>query len=109
MLKLTATGNVGTEMKTHEKEGKRSYTTSFAVSTGKDLTEWFNLYFAERYTNLVPHLTKGSKLLVVGKPVTSVYEGKASTTIFVDDVELLFSKKEQGEKLINSEDQNTPF
>ena len=73
MFKLTLTGNIGKdpELRT-SKTGGQFYTTSVAVSTGKDQTQWVDLIIKSD-NKTVPYITKGMKVLVEGKPSVNNY------------------------------------
>ena len=85
--------------------GKPIVTFSAAVTTGHgeyEHTEWFNcVAFGERFTNVVPYLTKGKTVGVTGKLKTRAWDGNDGqkhyrTELVVDEITLLSNGDSHG-------------
>jgi single-strand DNA-binding protein len=71
MQKVTLIGNLGRDPEERfTSSGKRIITLSLAVQSGKDSTVWYELSIWEdripMFKGMLPHLKKGSRLLVMG-------------------------------------------
>jgi single-strand DNA-binding protein len=74
---------------------------SIAVDNGRDRdgnrldSTWYDAaIFGKRAESLAPHIKKGDKLTLIGRPSVRVHEGKAYLGITVDD--LAFMGRAQG-------------
>jgi single-strand DNA-binding protein len=71
---------------------------SLAVDNGKDKsgekreTTWYDAsLFGKRAEALAPHIKKGDRLTLIGRPTVRVHEGKAYLGISVDDLTFMGS------------------
>jgi len=94
MQKLTIAGNVGKDpVLRNTGSGDAVLGFSLAVDNGKDASgnkrdsTWYDCsIWGKRATALQSHITKGSKLVLVGRPTVRVHEGKPYLGISVDDL-----------------------
>lgn len=94
MQKLTIAGNVGKDpVLRNTGSGDAVLGFSLAVDNGKDTngqkrdSTWYDCsIWGKRATALQNHITKGSKLVLVGRPTVRVHEGKPYLGISVDDL-----------------------
>jgi len=92
MQLLTIAGNVGKDpVLRNTPSGDAVLGFSLAVDNGKDTSgakrdaTWYDCaVFGNRATALQHHITKGSKLVLSGRPTVRVHEGKAYLGITVD-------------------------
>lgn len=106
MLEIKVTGNVGTcrlvtaagkspvlnvSLATNRKVGEREF------------TDWTSIkIWGERAQKLAPHIGKGTKLLITGRPEARAYKAndgtaKAELIVHANDIEFLSSKREFGD------------
>ena len=94
MINLTIAGNVGRNSELRRtKSGDDVLGFSVAVDNGKDKsgnkrpTTWVQCsIWGKRAESLSPHIRKGTKLVLSGRPGVNVYEGTGSLTISVQDL-----------------------
>ena len=94
MINLTIAGNVGRDAELRRtKSGDDVLGFSVAVDNGKDKsgnkrpTTWVQCsVWGKRAESLLPHIRKGTKLVLSGRPGVNVYEGTGSLTISVQDL-----------------------
>ena len=92
MLTMTIAGNVGRDAELRRTQGGDAVLGfSLAVDMGKDKsgakrpTEWIKCsIWGKRADSLSGMITKGTKLVLTGRPGVDVYEGKGSLTLSVD-------------------------
>ena len=94
MLSMTIAGNVGKDAvlrRTQSDEAVLGF--SVAIDQGKDKngnkrdSVWVNCsIWGKRAESLQRYITKGTKLVVTGRPSVNVYEGKGSLTLSVNDL-----------------------
>lgn len=107
MNKIIITGGLGhdAELTMAKNTGKAILKFSVAVNRGfksEDGVDWINcVIFGERAEKLAQYLLKGTKVLVEGTLRLGEYEGKdgtkkKTTDVFVNNVEMLGNKKENG-------------
>lgn len=94
MQKLTIAGNVGKDPVLRTTGcGDPVLGFSLAVDNGKDAngqkrdSTWYDCsIWGKRATSLQSYITKGSKLVLAGRPTVRVHDGKAYLGISVDDL-----------------------
>lgn len=94
MINLTIAGNVGRDAELRRtKSGDEVLGFSVAVDNGKDKsgnkrpTTWVQCsVWGKRAESLSPHIRKGTKLVLSGRPGVNVYEGNGSLTVSVQDL-----------------------
>lgn len=94
MQKLFIAGNVGKDpVLRRTGNGDAVLGFSLAVDNGKDKdgnkrdATWYDCsIWGKRGESLERHITKGSKLTLIGRPTTRAHEGKAYLGIAVDDL-----------------------
>lgn len=94
MQSLTIAGNVGKDAELRRTQGGDPVLNfSLAVDNGKDRdgnkrpAAWFDCaVWGKRAESLERHITKGSKLVLRGRPTARAHEGKAYLGINVDDL-----------------------
>lgn len=99
MQRLTIAGNVGKDAvlrRTQSDDAVLGF--SLAVDNGKDRdgnkrdSTWYDCsLFGKRAESLAPHIKKGDKLTLSGRPSVRVHEGKAYLGISVDDLTFMGS------------------
>lgn len=99
MQRLIIAGNVGkdAELRTAP-SGDQALNWSIAVSNGKDRdgqdrpATWYDAaLWGKRAEALAPHIRKGDRMTLIGRPSVRVHEGKAYLGISVDDLTLMGS------------------
>ena len=103
MQRLFIAGNVGKDAELrHTQNGDPVLGFSVAVSNGKDRdgndrppTWWDASLWGKRAEALAPHIKKGDKLALTGRPSARVYEGKAFLQISVDDLTFMGSSQQR--------------
>jgi single-strand DNA-binding protein len=104
MQKLFIAGNCGkdAELRTLS-NGDHVLNFSIAVNNGKDRdgnsrdSTWYDAsLFGKRAESLAPHIKKGDKLTLIGRPTVRVHEGKAYLGISVDDLTFMGSANRTG-------------
>jgi len=101
MISMTIAGNVGRDAQLRRTQGGDPVLGfSVAVDMGKDKNGnkrdavWVNCsIWGKRAESLETYITKGTKLVLTGRPGVNVYEGKGSLTLSVND--LTFMGKSQ--------------
>lgn len=102
MIHATVIGNLGKDAETKTiASGK--LVTNFSVATkgrGKDTdTVWVRAaMWGDRGAKVQEYLKKGTKVAIVGTLTTEEYEGKTNLKLDVQELELLGSKKDDGDK-----------
>ena len=104
MQKLTIAGNVGKDpVLRNTGSGDAVLGFSMAVDNGKDASgqkrdsTWYDCsIWGKRATALQSYITKGSKLVLVGRPTVRVHEGKAYLGISVDDLTFMGGGQSSG-------------
>ena len=97
MQVLTIAGNVGKDAELRQTQGGDPVLNfTVAVDNGKDKSgdrrpsTWFDCsLWGKRGEGLKPYITKGSKIVVTGRPTVRVHEGKAYLGVSVDQVTLM--------------------
>lgn len=114
MQQLTIAGNVGrdAELKTLE-SGDKVLNFSIAVSNGKDKdgnyrdSTWFDCsLWGKRAESLERYITKGSRLVVSGRPKARAHENKAYLGITVGELTFLGGGQERDAGGSSSGDQS---
>ena len=90
---LHIAGNVGNVKDLKEVGGDKVLNFSLAVDNGKDSSgekrdaTWYDCaLWGKRAEALAPHITKGSKLALSGKPGARAHEGKAYLSLTVNEL-----------------------
>ena len=90
---LHIAGNVGNVKDLKEVGGDKVLNFSLAVDNGKDKSgekrdaTWYDCaLWGKRAEALAPHITKGSKLALSGKPGARAHEGKAYLSLTVNEL-----------------------
>ena len=94
MMQLTLAGNVGKDAELRQTQGGDSVLSfSLAVDGGKDKngnkrdSTWFDCsIFGKRADALRSYITKGSKLVVTGRPTAREYQGKVYLGCIVNEL-----------------------
>jgi single-strand DNA-binding protein len=103
MISMTIAGNVGknAELRTTQ-GGDPVLGFSVAIDGGKDKngnkrdSTWVNCsIWGKRAESLQSYITKGTKLVVTGRPGVNVYEGKGSLTLSVNDLTFMGGAKQE--------------
>jgi|GEM_PF-3376132 len=111
MQKLIIIGNLGEDAKVADLPGgKQVINFSLAVTEKfkeEKVTTWFRCAQFTNNVSLVPYLTKGSKVAVVGKPALETYQANDGTTksnlkCIVFELELINSTKTTSEGSANT-------
>jgi single-strand DNA-binding protein len=103
MISMTIAGNVGKDAELRKTQGGDPVLGfSIAVDNGKDKngnkrdSTWVNCsIWGKRAESLQSYITKGTKLVVTGRPGVNVYEGKGSLTISVNDLTFMGGAKQE--------------
>jgi single-strand DNA-binding protein len=106
MQQLTIAGNVGKDPVLRTTQGGDNVLGfSLAVDNGKDANgnkrdaTWYDCaLWGKRATALQGHISKGTKLVLTGRPTVREHEGKAYLGISVDGLTLLGGKPDGGEQ-----------
>ena len=104
MMQLTLAGNVGKDAELRQTQGGDSVLSfSLAVDGGKDKngnkrdSTWFDCsIWGKRADALQSYITKGSKLVVTGRPTAREYQGKVYLGCSVQELTFLGSGQSQG-------------
>lgn len=101
---LHIAGNVGNVKDLKEVGGDKVLNFSLAVDNGKDKSgekrdaTWYDCaLWGKRAEALAPHITKGSKLALSGKPGARSHEGKAYLSLTVNDLTFMGGGGERSE------------
>ena len=103
MLTMTIAGNVGKDAVLRNTQGGDPVLGfSIAIDGGKDKngnkrdSTWVQCnVWGKRAESLNGHITKGTKLVVSGRPGVDVYEGKGRLTLSVQDLTFMGNAKER--------------
>ena len=103
MLTMTIAGNVGKDAVLRNTQGGDPVLGfSIAIDGGKDKNGnkrdsiWVQCnIWGKRAESLSNHITKGTKLVVSGRPGVDVYEGKGRLTLSVQDLTFMGNAKER--------------
>ena len=106
MLTMTIAGNVGKDAVLRNTQGGDPVLGfSIAIDGGKDKNSnkrdstWVQCnVWGKRAESLNSHITKGTKLVVSGRPGVDVYEGKGRLTLSVQDLTFMGNAKERTEQ-----------
>ncbi len=101
MLEIKITGNVGTCRLV--KAAGKSPVLNISLATNRkvgdrEFVDWCSAkVWGERAERLAPHISKGTKLLITGRPEARAYKGadgtaKAELVVHVTDLEFLSAK-----------------
>lgn len=105
MQTLTIAGNVGNvkDLKTVGNDEVLNF--SIAVDNGKDKNgekreaTWYDCaLWGKRAASLAPHITKGLKLVVSGRPSARAHDGKAYLGLTVNELTFMGSSQSSGER-----------
>ena len=103
MQTLIIAGNVGNVKNVRDAGGDRVLNFSIAVDNGKDKhgekrePTWFDCaLWGKRADALAPHIAKGSKLCVSGRPSARAHEGKAYLGLTVSDLTFMSARQDGG-------------
>lgn len=96
MQNLTIAGNVGNVKNLKDVGGDKVLNFSIAVDNGKDKSgekrepTWFDCaLWGKRAESLAPYITKGSKLVVSGRPGARSHENKAYLQVTVNELSFM--------------------
>jgi len=103
MISMTVAGNVGRDAQLRRTQGGDPVLGfSVAVDMGKDKNGnkrdavWVNCsIWGKRAESLETYVTKGTKLVLTGRPGVNVYEGKGSLTLSVNDLTFMGGSQQQ--------------
>jgi single-strand DNA-binding protein len=103
MISMTVAGNVGRDAQLRRTQGGDPVLGfSVAVDMGKDKNGskrdavWVNCsIWGKRAESLETYITKGTKLVLTGRPGVNVYEGKGSLTLSVNDLTFMGGSQQQ--------------
>ena len=103
MISMTVAGNVGRDAQLRRTQGGDPVLGfSVAVDMGKDKNGnkrdavWVNCsIWGKRAESLATYITKGTKLVLTGRPGVNVYEGKGSLTLVVNDLTFMGGSQQQ--------------
>ncbi len=109
-------GNVGKDAQLRTLDsGDKVLNFSVAVSNGKDKdgnrrdSTWFDCaLWGKRAESLERYITKGTRLVVTGRPQAREYEGKVYLGCRVDELTMLGGGSDRGEGGGSSSGQQTP-
>lgn len=124
MLSMTIAGNVGKDAQLRRTQGGEAVLGfSVAIDQGKDKngnkrdSVWVSCsIWGKRAESLQSYITKGTKMVLTGRPGVNVYEGKGSLTLSVDDFTFMGSaqkredsdgQQDHGQR--NDMDEDLPF
>ena len=103
MISMTVAGNVGRDAQLRRTQGGDPVLGfSVAVDMGKDKNGnkrdavWVNCsIWGKRAESLETYISKGTKLVLTGRPGVNVYEGKGSLTLSVNDLTFMGGSQQQ--------------
>ena len=87
MTTMILSGSVGANPVEKVVNGKNYYQISVAHKNGKEDTIWCRVMFLS-YGQDVSRLEQGARVMVIGRPVFSCYEGRAQVTLWADKYEV---------------------
>ena len=105
MISMTVAGNVGRDAQLRRTQGGDPVLGfSVAVNMGKDKNGnkrdavWVNCsIWGKRAESLATYITKGTKLVLTGRPGVNVYEGKGSLTLSVNDLTFMGGSQQRSD------------
>lgn len=105
MISMTVAGNVGRDAQLRRTQGGDPVLGfSVAVDMGKDKNGnkrdavWVNCsIWGKRAESLATYITKGTKLVLTGRPGVNVYEGKGSLTLSVNDLTFMGGSQQRSD------------
>lgn len=99
---LMIAGNVGNVKEVREVGGDKVLNFSLAVDNGKDKngerreSTWYECaLWGKRAESLAPHITKGLKLALSGRPGARAHDGKAYLSMTVNELTFMGGGKER--------------
>lgn len=99
---LMIAGNVGNVKEVREVGGDKVLNFSLAVDNGKDKngerreSTWYDCaLWGKRAESLAPHITKGLKLALSGRPGARAHDGKAYLSLTVNELTFMGGVKER--------------
>ena len=106
MINMTIAGSVGKDAVLRNTQGgDQALGFSIAIDGGKDKNgnkrggTWVQCnVWGKRAERLSNYITKGTKLVVSGRPGVDVYEGKGRLTLSVQDLTFMGNAKERSEQ-----------
>lgn len=106
MISMTIAGNVGRDAQLRRTQGGDPVLGfSVAIDMGKDRNGskrdavWVNCsIWGKRAENLATYITKGTKLVLTGRPGMNVYEGKGSLTLAVNDLTFMGGSQQRSDE-----------
>lgn len=106
MLNMTIAGNVGRDAVLRRTQaGDAVLGFSLAVDMGKDRNgtqrdpSWINCsIWGKRAESLERYITKGSKLVLSGRPGVNVYEGRGSLTLSVQELTFMGGSQDRDDR-----------
>lgn len=113
MLEIKITGNVGTSKLVNAAGKSPVLNVSLATNRRvgeREFTDWTSVkIWGERAQKLAPHITKGTKLLVTGRPEARAFKAndgtaKAELVVHASDIEFLSSKGSRDESPEHAEE-----
>jgi single-strand DNA-binding protein len=105
MISMTVAGNVGRDAQLRRTQGGDPVLGfSVAVDMGRDKNGnkrdavWVNCsIWGKRAESLATYITKGTKLVLTGRPGVNVYEGKGSLTLSVNDLTFMGGSQQRSD------------
>lgn len=106
MISMTIAGNVGRDAQLRRTQGGDPVLGfSVAVDMGKDRNGqkrdavWVNCsIWGKRAESLETYITKGTKLVLTGRPGVNVYEGKGSLTLSMNDLTFMGGSQQRSDE-----------
>jgi single-strand DNA-binding protein len=106
MINLTIAGNVGKDAQLRRTQsGEPVLGFSVAIDQGKDKngnkrdSVWVSCsIWGKRAESLQTYITKGTKLVLSGRPSVNVYEGKGSLTLSVNELTFMGGSQQRDEQ-----------
>ncbi len=102
---LMIAGNVGNVKEVREVGGDKVLNFSLAVDNGKDKngerreSTWYDCaLWGKRAESLAPHITKGLKLALSGRPGARAHDGKAYLSLTVNELTFMGGKERQDDQ-----------
>lgn len=100
---LMIAGNVGNVKEVREVGGDKVLNFSLAVDNGKDKngerreSTWYDCaLWGKRAESLAPHITKGLKLALSGRPGARAHDGKAYLSLTVNELTFMGGGQDRG-------------
>ena len=106
MINLTIAGNVGKDAQLRTTQGGEPVLGfSVAIDQGKDKngnkrdSVWVSCsIWGKRAESLQTYITKGTKMVLSGRPGVNVYEGKGSLTLSVNELTFMGGSQQRDEQ-----------